>query len=152
MPAFNAPANADVTVATAEGGDLALSVDPYTALFTLKCGGDAHLLNGVNFESTVLLNLLQKRGLNDARVLEIRRLECGPQFAVIREPERSAVAICLPPVDFDAAKAYIADLPDVPLLVLKHEVWPNLVFLSQAPANVMYRGRRSRFTRAVASE
>jgi hypothetical protein len=63
------------------------------------------------------------------RGLEIRKPGRGPHIAVLRETGSPVVGICLPPANFDAARFFINDLPDVPRFALNNEIRPNLIYL-----------------------
>lgn len=117
-------------IARTPDGALTLLCDTRSTTFTLRSERESsHPLAGISFNSAVLLSFLQRRGMTFERGLEIRTPVRGPHIAVLRETGSPVVGICLPPAAFDAARFYVADLPDVPRFALKDEIRPNLLYL-----------------------
>lgn len=130
MHTIDSSERAPTVIARTPDGALTLRCDTRSTTFTLQSEGEAsHPLAGISFNSAVLLSFLQRRGLTFERGLEIRTPVRGPHIAVLRETGAPVVGICLPPSTFDAARFYIADLPDVPRFALKDEIRPNLLYL-----------------------
>jgi hypothetical protein len=130
MHTIDSSERALTVIARTPDGTLTLHCDTRSATFTLRSEVEAaHPLAGISFNSAVLLSFLQRRGLTFERGLEIRKPGRGPHIAVLRETGSPVVGICLPPATFDAARFYIADLPDVPRFALKDELRPNLIYL-----------------------
>lgn len=130
MHTIDSSERAPTVIARTPDGALTLHCDTRSATFTLRSEGEpSHPLAGTSFNSAVLLSFLQRRGMTFERGLEIRKPGRGPHIAVLRETGSPVVGICLPPANFDAARFFINDLPDVPRFALNNEIRPNLIYL-----------------------